>query len=154
MLEKWIVYVSLDARVELGAILSYLGINNRCEFADSAASLRSIVSHSTPQDYSVLIGNTGSDVSDINLAAAIVKDGNARCVVLVRSGASGSLRSRAAKAGVDLVIDPMELGDLVKVGRGYQSYGADRLSQPLPEASDYVCQYPRVKFLFTISYSS
>ncbi len=37
-----------------------------------------------------------------------------------------------------LVIDPLELGDLVKVGRGYQSYGADRLSQPLPEASDYV----------------
>ncbi len=70
-----------------------------------------------------------SDVSDINLTASIVKDGNARCVVLVRSGASGSLRSRAAKAGVDLVIDPMELGDLVKVGRGYQSYGADRLSQ-------------------------
>lgn len=138
MLEKWISYVGLDARVEIGAILTYLGISNRCEFADSAASLRSIVASSTPQDYSVLIGNTGSDVSDINLAAAIVKDGNARCVVLVRSGASGSLRSRAAKAGVDLVIDPMELGDLVKVGRGYQSYGADRLSQPLPEASDYV----------------
>ena len=138
MLEKWISYVGLDARVEIGAILTYLGISNRCEFADSAASLRSIVARSTPQDYSVLIGNTGSDVSDINLAAAIVKDGNARCVVLVRSGASGSLRSRAAKAGVDFVIDPMELGDLVKVGRGYQSYGADRLSQPLPEASDYV----------------
>ena len=80
MLEKWIVYVGLDARVELGAILSYLGINNRCEFADSAASLRSIVSHSTPQDYSVLIGNTGSDVSDINLAAAIVKDGETLAV--------------------------------------------------------------------------
>ena len=101
MLEKWISYVGLDARVEIGAILTYLGISNRCEFADSAASLRSIVASSTPQDYSVLIGNTGSDVSDINLAAAIVKDGNARCVVLVRSGASGSLRSRAAKAGVD-----------------------------------------------------
>ena len=65
MLEKWISYVGLDARVEIGAILTYLGISNRCEFTDSAASLRSIVAHSTPQDYSVLIGNTGSDVSDI-----------------------------------------------------------------------------------------
>lgn len=135
MFEKWIAFAGLEARVEMGAILSYLGINDTCEFADSASSLRTIVAQSSPQDYSVLVGNTGSDVSDINLAAAIVKDGNARCVVLVRSAASGSLRSRASRAGVDLVIDPMELGDLVKVGRGYQLYGADRILQPLPETS-------------------
>ena len=142
MLERWIVYSDLNSRIELGAIITYLGIGENCQFADSAVSLREFVVHARPQDYSVLVGGTGSEVSDINLAAAIVNDGNARCVVLVRANASGSLRSRASRAGIDLVIDPLELGDLVKVGRGYQLYGADRFSSPLPESSRY---YDKVK---------
>ena len=45
----------------------------------------------------------------MNAAAAMAADGTLRSVSLVRRGASGSLRSRAARAGIDLVIDPAEL---------------------------------------------
>jgi pilus assembly protein CpaE len=54
---------------------------------------------------SALIGLSKSGVSDVNLAAAIASDGHAEKVVLALRSPSGSLRSRAARAGIDLVVD-------------------------------------------------
>ena len=87
---------SVDARAEVS-------------FARSADGLRALVMGSVPGELGVVVGPEAGGVADVNLAAAVANDGNARCVVLVREGVSGSLRSRAARAGIDQVI---ELSDL------------------------------------------
>ena len=58
-----------------------------------------------------MVGATGERVSEINLAAAVAKDGRARFVGIAKRGASGSFRSRAARAGVGLVVDLNDVGD-------------------------------------------
>ena len=47
-----------------------------------------------------------------DLAAAVARDANARTVMLMGRGVSGSVRSRAVRAGIDAVIDLDEVGDL------------------------------------------
>ena len=115
--EKWLAFSDIAHRVELNLVLSSLGAMGNCEFVKSASDLRQLVSEARPDEYSVAIGSFQGDVSDINLAAAISHDRNARAVVLVRRNASGSLRSRAARAGIDLVLDPIEIIELAKAGR-------------------------------------
>ncbi len=117
MKEKWLAFSDIAYRIELNLVLSSLGALGNCVFANSAADLRQLALEAQPDEYSIVIGGTKDDVSDINLAAALVHDGNARAVVLVRRNASGSLRSRAARAGVDLVLDPAEIAELAKAGR-------------------------------------
>lgn len=77
--------------------------------AASADELRYRVATSELGELGVIVGPTQGGVSDVNLAAALAGDGNARCVILVRDGVSGSLRSRAARAGIDLVVDLADL---------------------------------------------
>ncbi len=55
-------------------------------------------------------GESGLDA--VNIAAAVAADGRAAEVVLVTRSGSGSLRSRAKRAGVDRVLDLSELGGL------------------------------------------
>lgn len=99
---------SRDAVRRLGASLDPGG---RLLVARDADDLRSMVASAEAGELGVIVGPVEDGVSDINLAAAVAKDGNARVVVLASECASGSLRSRAARAGVDLVVDLAELGE-------------------------------------------
>lgn len=83
---------SLDARAVL-------------ERAGSPDELRSLVLDASKGELSVIVGPITGGVSATNLAAAIVADGNAKQVVIAVRNPSGSLRSRAVRAGVDLVLD-------------------------------------------------
>lgn len=76
-----------------------------------------------PGTSSVVVGAGCRGVEPVNLASALVRDGHAREVALVAEQASGSLRSRARKAGVDRVIDQGEITGAVRAG------GAGRLAE-------------------------
>ncbi len=56
-----------------------------------------------------LVAEGASGPDAVNAAAAVAADGRAADVVLVMRGASGSLRSRAKRAGVGHVLDMQEL---------------------------------------------
>lgn len=56
-----------------------------------------------------LVAEGASGPDAVNVAAAVAADGRAADVVLVMRGASGSLRSRAKRAGVGHVLDMQEL---------------------------------------------
>ena len=75
------------------------------EFASSADSLRRAVLGAAPAELCVMVGPLSGGVAPVNLAAAVAQDGNARCVALAERNVSGSLRSRAARAGVDHVVE-------------------------------------------------
>lgn len=83
---------SLDARATL-------------ERAESPDELRGLVLDATKDEFNVIVGPLTGGVSATNLAAAIVSDGNAKQVVIAAKNPSGSLRSRATRAGVDLILD-------------------------------------------------
>ena len=57
-----------------------------------------------PGRTSAIIGELGQGIAPINVAACLVADGHTHEVVLACSEASGSLRSRAAQAGVSQVV--------------------------------------------------
>lgn len=111
MRNAWLGCCAAEARGDVRLAAISLGAGSDFEFADGPDALRRLVA-SEPGAYGVVVGAAVSGVSDVNLAAAVARDGCARSVVLVRRGASGSLRSRASSAGVDLVIDPAEIGKL------------------------------------------
>ncbi|MBQ9059229.1 MAG: P-loop NTPase [Atopobiaceae bacterium] len=73
-----------------------------------AGYIRNRLAKEIPGVSSVLVGEGCMTLEPINLAAALVHDGHAQEVVLVMRSASGSLRSRASRAGVDKVMDESE----------------------------------------------
>ena len=75
------------------------------ELVRDADALRMALLSAEPSECAAVVGEVAGGVSGVNLAAALVRDGNARMVVLACRAPSGSLRSRAARAGVDLVVD-------------------------------------------------
>lgn len=106
---EWVGYCSEEGLGDLRCAAASLGVLDELSMACDAEELRRMVLESSPGTLGVMVGKTLGGISDINLAAAIVYDGGAGQVVLVRRNASGSLRSRAASAGVDLVVDPADV---------------------------------------------
>ena len=105
---EWLACADSDAVADVALAASSLGAGNKLEFVQDVDELRRrALDH--PGTVWALVGSLSGGVSDINAAAAIAADGCARSVSVVRRDASGSLRSRAARAGIDLVIDPSEL---------------------------------------------
>ena len=105
---EWLACADSDAVADVALAASSLGAGNKLEFVQDVDELRRrALDH--PGTVWALVGSLSGGVSDINVAAAIAADGCARSVSVVRRDASGSLRSRAARAGIDLVIDPSEL---------------------------------------------
>ena len=105
---EWLACADSDAVADVALAASSLGAGNKLEFVQGVDELRRrALDH--PGTVWALVGSLSGGVSDINAAAAIAADGCARSVSVVRRDASGSLRSRAARAGIDLVIDPSEL---------------------------------------------
>lgn len=105
MTDLWLGYAENSGRREVLMALRRRSPGSAVVFAESAADLRERFLDEEPGTVGAIVGHTAEGVSDLNLAAAIVRDGRASEVVLVARGASGSLRSRARRAGVTEVID-------------------------------------------------
>ena len=101
----WSVLCPKEERAGMVEALRTIDGLAECEFAQDATELRRRMAACASGERSALIGLSKSGVSDVNLAAAIASDGHAEKVVLALRSPSGSLRSRAARAGIDLVID-------------------------------------------------
>jgi len=105
MRHQWIGLCADGARDELEAALRQLDGEAHLVFARDAADIRCRLRDEIPGAYGAVVGLGSGEVSDVNLAAALVSDGRAREVVLVQRFVTGSLRSRAAQAGISCVID-------------------------------------------------
>ena len=105
MCELWLGYAEQSGRREVLMALRRIAPGSAVVFARSAQELRERFRDEEPGTVGAIIGHTKDGVSDMNLAAAIVQDGLAGEVVLVARGVSGSLRSRARRAGISQVVD-------------------------------------------------
>ncbi len=105
MRHAWSVLCPEEERSVMLTALRTIDSQAECEFAQDANGLRQRLAESGRGERSALIGLTRSGISDVNLAAAVASDGHAEKVVLALRSPSGSLRSRATRAGVDHVID-------------------------------------------------
>ncbi len=110
MSELWLGCTSRGSRAEVARALRSVEPFAVLSFADDATEMRSRFREEEPQSVGAIVGLTGRGVSDVNLAAALAQDGLASEVFLVGRQVSGSLRSRASRAGIDRVIDLDELG--------------------------------------------
>ena len=107
---RWVGYADEDARGRVRSALLQAGYEGDVTFVDSPEGLRASVALDGKGAGNVVVGPVQNGVSDVNLAAAIVCDQQADQVVLVRENASGSLLSRARRAGISDVIDPGAYG--------------------------------------------
>ena len=103
--ELWLGYAEQAGRREVLMALKRIAPGSAVVFARNAQELRERFREEEPGTVGAIIGHTEDGVSDMNLAAAVVRDGLAGEVVLVARGASGSLRSRARRAGISQVVD-------------------------------------------------
>ena len=103
--DLWLGYTSKRTRRDLIRALRLVAPHAALSFLGSAKELRDAFLDEEPGTVGAMVGLSERGVSDVNLAAAIARDGRAAQVALVSRGASGSLRSRAARAGVTQVID-------------------------------------------------
>lgn len=108
----WAAWCERGDREAVIAVVASLDGEGKVLFAQSADVLRRMAAGSAPGELGVVVGPVGHGVSDVNLAAALARDGRARQVVLAVRGVSGSLRSRAARAGIDLVVDLAEVDEV------------------------------------------
>ena len=104
-MSAWAAYCAQGYQDLVRGVVGTLDRTAELTFARSADELRRMSSAADPGTLGVVVGPVLSGVSDVNLAAAIANGGNARSVVLACEEATGSLRSRAARAGIDLVVD-------------------------------------------------
>ena len=106
---RWMGYADEAAQDAVGFALRNAGYDGDVVFLDSPEQLRASVALDGLGVANVVVGHVSEGVSDVNLAAAIVQDHQARRVFLVRDKASGSLRSRARRAGIADVLDPFDI---------------------------------------------
>lgn len=127
---RWLACADERWRDDVTLVARSIEPSSTCEFADDAEAFREEARAGGRSFLGALVGGRDSGVTDVNLAAAIVADGGVARVVLVRRDASGSLRSRALRAGVDLVVDPGEVAAVVTRGEE----GADGGPPPFASA--------------------
>ena len=102
---RWLALASDAERDELVRAIRSLDADADPAFAHDAFDLRTRLLADGSADTAAAVGFLGGGVSDINLAAALVADGCAETVALVRREVSGSCRSRAARAGIPHVVE-------------------------------------------------
>lgn len=110
-MSEWVVLCSDADFDEVTRTVASIDRHATISRARSQDDLRRRAAVSRPDGISVMVGATGERVSEINLAAAVAKDGRARFVGIARRGVSGSFRSRATRAGVGLVVDLNDVGE-------------------------------------------
>jgi MinD-like ATPase involved in chromosome partitioning or flagellar assembly len=109
MSDRWVGWTADGCRGELRGALATVRPHATITFASSASDLRRRLRFEDAETSGAIVGLSEAGVSDMNLAAAIAHDGVAGEVILVTRHASGSLRSRAAQAGIGMVIDMSEV---------------------------------------------
>lgn len=107
--DRWVGWTAEGCRRELRGALVTVRPRATVTFASSASDLRRRLRYEDAEASGAIVGLSDTGVSDMNLAAAIAHDGVAGEVILVTRHASGSLRSRAAQAGIGMVIDMSEV---------------------------------------------
>lgn len=120
-MSEWAMLCAAQDRVAVLRAMAQIDASAHLHAFEEDDELRFFVLDADPGDYGVVIAQVAGGVEDVNLAAAVANDGNARSVVLMRHGVSGSLRSRAARAGIDLVVDLDEVGEGPAEGPGGRS---------------------------------
>lgn len=135
-MSSWAVLCAEGERGDVERLVCSLDAAGHVRFADDPDALRRLSAASDPGSLGVVVGPAGQGISDINLAAAIANDGNVARVVLAARRVSGSLRSRAARAGIDLVVDLDEVVRERDDGPGAVEAGPAGLLSPVlvPEA--------------------
>lgn len=113
-MSNWLVLAASQQRDVLRRCIEHIDSRPSITFATHATLIRELVRDSSDLNISVLIGPSDEGISDINVAAALVRDGYASRVLLASTEVSGSLKSRAHRAGIDAVID---LSDLETYGK-------------------------------------
>ena len=111
-MSDWLAICDEKDRGALLAALRAEDAEGTVEWARTPDALRGAALEAAPGALGVAIGPFSEGVSGVNLAAAVARDANARTVMLMGRGVSGSVRSRAVRAGIDAVIDLDEVGDL------------------------------------------
>ncbi|MGN0075938.1 MAG: CpaE family protein [Parafannyhessea sp.] len=136
--DRWIGWTAEDCRWELREALATVRPHATLSFASSASDLRRRLRFEDEEAFGAIVGLSEEGVSDMNLAAAIARDGMAGEVILVTRHASGSLRSRAAQAGIGMVIDMSEVdaatGEPGTVGRAGGARGLPDIPVAAEEA--------------------
>lgn len=116
MVRRWVACTEAGNEREIERALSSIGGYESVTYARSASDIRERLHDEEPHTVCAIVGLVQDEVSDVNLAAAIVSDGYADEVDLVVSEASGSLRSRASQAGISRVIALGEISPPVTGG--------------------------------------
>lgn len=104
MAGEWLVCTRPDELARMTAALRAHDPDALAVGISDGARLREIL-RGRSRAYRAAVGFVAGPVSDVNLAAALAHDGCALEVALVREEASGSLRSRARQAGIDVVLE-------------------------------------------------
>ena len=112
MTSQWIAFSRAQDRQLVEGAHAHMKASTPLFYARSASELRTLIHDEEPRAVGVIVGPCPAGVSEMNLAAAIAHDGNASEVVLVVADASGSLRSRAMRAGISRVLDAGVLAEL------------------------------------------
>lgn len=110
MIQWFICAPSAQLRTQCNAILRSWNVQGSVSWFNSMSELRSEAARAQHARTKVLIAASDEphEVSDINAAAALVHDGFCSEVYIVKERPSGSMRSRARRAGISGVIDPEE----------------------------------------------
>lgn len=103
MSRNWFAHCGESCREAVEAAIQITDPKARVAFVDEAQGLRTLVASMPGKRAHVVVGD-GADLEPVNLAAALVADGHAREVVVATARVSGSLRARAARAGIARVV--------------------------------------------------
>lgn len=119
---QWLACCGRSHREATCRAVEGLGASNGTEFLANPDDMRRM-GEQEPGRYGAVVGEGVPGVSEVNLAAVLAASGDFTQVVLAVRGVSGSLRSRAARAGIDAVIDVAGLEGAGVPGRGRSPAG-------------------------------
>lgn len=105
---RWLVWAGTEQVRAIEGYLASSDAGGKVTSVDSAQELRAMAS-GVWAGAEVVVGEGARGPAPINVAAAIAADGHAMGVTLVVAEASGSLRSRAKRAGIDRVLTHADL---------------------------------------------
>lgn len=108
-MRNWVICAGSKQAGVIATYLKSVMSDCSCAFESDAWKLRSALKVA-PLKVSVAVGEGALGPDAVNIAAALVQDACAQEVVLFVQDASGSLRSRAKRAGISRVLSALDLG--------------------------------------------
>jgi MinD-like ATPase involved in chromosome partitioning or flagellar assembly len=136
---RWLACASGRGASELRAVVRGIDPEAEVVVMEDPVALRVALLREPPGEVSVAVSEDAFGMTPVNLAAAIVADGHAARVLLVCRLASGSLRSRAHRAGITEIVDPDDVLAAVRTRAQTgdpAAYGLDEPDDETPAASE------------------